>query len=111
LLYWVCTDRVVPDFLRAVFGSHVPGPVNVASGSGATILETALRVIALSGSRSPVQILPFRDAEVTRFVADISLGRQQLGLPLCPDPLSHLAAMCARPQPFELSSCRGANAD
>jgi UDP-N-acetylglucosamine/UDP-N-acetyl-alpha-D-glucosaminouronate 4-epimerase len=88
---WV--DRVVDAFVSATTGSHVRGSVNVASGIGVTILEAARRVLASCGSDSPLTLLPSRDAEVSRFVADVSRAARELGLVRPDDPLAELAQM------------------
>ena len=71
---------MVDALVKAGLGRSIRGPVNVGSGKGITIAELARRVVQLSRSSSPVQILPERKQEVGRFVADITRAKRLLGL-------------------------------
>jgi hypothetical protein len=77
---------VIDALLKAAFGRLVSQPVNIGSGKGVTISELARRVVQLTKSSSPVQIVPEREREVSRFVADITRGKRLLGIPECEDP-------------------------
>lgn len=91
---FVWIGHVVEAFVRAGLQPRVVGSVNVGSGEGVTVLEAARRVIQLCGSSSTSNILPARDAEVSRFVADVTRMQQELGVIVPPDPLKELAEMC-----------------
>jgi len=91
---FVWVHNVIDAFIRAGLGPYVPGSVNVGSGAGVTIMEAAKRVIQLSGSDSELDILPTREAEVIRFIANVSRARHELGLACPSHPLNELATMC-----------------
>lgn len=90
LIDFVWVDRVVDAFVTAGFGPYLRGSVNVGSGVGVTVLEAARRVLASCGSDSQVNVLPTREAEVSRFVADVSRAKRELGLECPADPLTEL---------------------
>jgi UDP-glucose 4-epimerase len=90
---WVGT--VVDAFITAACGAYRRGSLNVGSGVGTTILETAQRVIESCHSHSQIRILPSREAEVSKFIADISRSTRELGLKRPSDPLAELARMSA----------------
>lgn len=69
------------------------GPVNIGSGSGTSLLELAERILALTGRRSRLEMLPARGAEVVRFVADVSRMRALLGIEPPADPLAALPGL------------------
>ena len=86
--------RVVVDALvRAAFGPYVNGCVNVGSGVGTSLLETAKRIREHCGSASDIAIAPARPAEVRRFIADTARARSELRLDLPNDPLSEIGAV------------------
>jgi nucleoside-diphosphate-sugar epimerase len=91
---WIGT--VVDALVKAGLGRPIRGPVNVGSGKGVTIAELARRIVQLSGSSSPVQIVAEREQEVGRFVADITRARRLLGLKEPEDSLWALPEMLAR---------------
>jgi len=80
ILDFVWIGTVVDALMKAGLERSIRGPVNVGSGKGVTIAELARRVVQLSNSSSPVQILPEREQEVGRFVADITRAKRLLGL-------------------------------
>jgi nucleoside-diphosphate-sugar epimerase len=84
---------VVEGFMRAAFGPHVEGCVNVGSGVGSSLLETAERIRQYCGSASNIIIAPGRPAEVCRFVADTTRARSELRLDLPIDPLAEIGAV------------------
>ena len=94
IIDFVWIDHVIEAFVRAGLQSRVVGSLNVGSGEGVTILEAVRRVIQLCRSGSTSNILPARDAEVSRFVADVTRMEQELGVTVPPDPLKELAAIC-----------------
>ena len=95
LIDFVWIDRVVDAFIAAGSGLYVRGSVNVASGVGVTVLDAAKRVLASCGSDSQVNVLPAREAEVSRFVADVSRATRELGLEGPEDPLAELAQLAS----------------
>jgi UDP-glucose 4-epimerase len=80
ILDFVWIGTVIDALVKAGLGRSIRGPVNVGSGKGVTIAELARRVVELSNSSSPVQIVPEREQEVGRFVADITRAKRLLGL-------------------------------
>ena len=94
IIDFVWIDHVVEAFVRAGLRSRVVGSLNVGSGEGVTIGEAARRVIQLCDSSSPSNILAPREAEVSKFIADVTRMKQELGVTVPPDPLRELAAMC-----------------
>lgn len=52
---------------------------NIAYGEGATIMHLAERIKELTGSSSDIEALDSRTGEVTKYVADVSKARQELG--------------------------------
>jgi len=91
---FVEVHHVVEAFARAGLHSTGLGTLNVASGKGTTVLEAARRVIQLCHSDSTLRILASREAEVSRFVADVRKMEQELGVRVPPDPLKGLEALC-----------------
>ena len=93
---WILCGSItlLKHFVRAGLHSRGVGALNVASGKGITILEAARRVIQLCHSDSTPHILAAREAEVSRFVADVRKMEQELGVAVPPDPLKGLAALC-----------------
>jgi len=82
VLDFVPVEFVVDCLIRAGFGSYVPGPLNIGSGSGTTILQLAERIIALSRSRSRLEVRQRGDIEVSRFIAGTGNAARLLGLKL-----------------------------
>jgi len=93
IIDFIWVGKVVDAFIKAASLPYIPGSVNVASGVGLTVLETAERVLAYCGSNSGVKVLPAREAEVSRFVADIRRASEVLGLQAASDPLAELAEL------------------
>jgi UDP-glucose 4-epimerase len=92
---FVWIDAVVDAFARAAFGPHIDGPVNIGSGIGTSILETARRVVDSCGSNSRIEVMPGRGCEVTRFVADVRRASAELGLVRPDDALHGLAKLAS----------------
>lgn len=96
----VPVDLVVAALRRAAQIPLHGQPVNVGSGKGTTLLELAARVRALPeadgtpvGARVGERILPARQVEVTRFVAEVTRMRELLGLEPPADPLVELPGL------------------
>lgn len=64
--------------------------INVGSGAGTGIVALAERVLDLTGSPSTIQIVPPRDIEVVRFVADTQRLRALMGADTVRPPLEKL---------------------
>lgn len=92
LLDFVDVELAVKALL-AVATVDVDGPINVATGSGTTLHQLALRLLHLTGGRSSVDLKPARSVEVVKFVADVGRMRDILGLEPPADPLAGLAKM------------------
>jgi nucleoside-diphosphate-sugar epimerase len=86
---WIGT--VIDALKKAGFERYLRHPVNIGSGRGVTITELAHRIVRSTGSSSQIRIVPERDQEVGRFVADITRGKRVLGLTEPEDPLWALA--------------------
>jgi len=71
------------------------GPINIGSGQGTRLRDLARRITELTGSRSTTQLLPGRDAEVVRFVAEVSRMRDVLRVEPGTEPLDGLPALVA----------------
>lgn len=84
---------VVQALRRAAEVDLAGRPVNVGSGTGTALRDLAARVRGLPGVRVGLHMLPPRSIEVTRFVADVALMREVLGLTPVADPLEGLAAL------------------
>lgn len=93
VLDFVWIDTVVEALCKVGFGDLIPEPLNIGSGKGVTVSNSSRRVLELTGWRSQVEIVPARQTEVTRFVADVTRARQVLGLQQPADPLFGLAGM------------------
>jgi UDP-glucose 4-epimerase len=83
------------DALLAAATCAIDGPVNVGSGVGTPIIALGERILALSDTRSELRVMPARDIEVVRFVADVARMRSLLGVEPVGDPLDKLATMTA----------------
>jgi UDP-glucose 4-epimerase len=97
VLDFIWVDVVVEALLRAAEIEALPDPVNVGSGTGTAITDLAGRIIAVTETSSSVALLPAREEEVVRFVADTTRMRTVLGLTPPADPLGHLALLVASP--------------
>ncbi len=90
-LVWV--DTVV-DALLFAGDRGLPGPTNIGSGVGTSILELGQRIIEAAESSSVLVRTASRGAEVTRFIADTT-RMTMLGLEPESDPLAHLPQLAA----------------
>jgi UDP-glucose 4-epimerase len=87
---FVWIGDVVNALIGAGFGDFIRTPVNIGSGVGITVHELALRIISATGSSSAIHVVPPRDLEVGRFVAEISASRHLLAMPERIGPLFRL---------------------
>jgi UDP-glucose 4-epimerase len=92
---FVHVDDVVEALMAVGFGPWVPGPLNIGSGTGTTVGELAERILKIANSDSVISLASVRQAEVVRFVADVSKARDRLGLVPRADALDGLAEMVA----------------
>lgn len=97
VLDFVPVELVCEAFTRAVERGPLARPVNVASGRGITLVQLAARIQSLFAEMPPkVEVLPAREVEVTKFTADVTRMRSDLGLEPPQDPLGCLVVMAAR---------------
>ncbi len=88
---WIDT---VTDVLSIAGRDGLHSPINVGSGVGTPIMELARRIVDITATGSAVVRCPAREAEVTRFVADVSRMRA-LGMEPDADPLAPLPELAA----------------
>jgi UDP-glucose 4-epimerase len=94
LMDFVWVDTVVDTLVGLGTGaSYLPGPFNIGSGKGTTIVDLAHRVVEAAGSKSAVEVAARREVEVMRFVADTRVAERDLGLRIPDDPLFGLPAV------------------
>jgi UDP-glucose 4-epimerase len=91
VLDFVWVGVVVDALLKVGFGDVTQETLNVGGGIGTPIKRLADRVLSITSSCSPMNTLPSRSPEVTRFVADIRRARRVLKMKFPEDPLCHLA--------------------
>jgi dTDP-glucose 4,6-dehydratase len=71
----------VDDTVRGILAaaaSDLPGPVNIGNPDEATVLQIAQRIIALAGSASPIEHIPFPEDDPMSRCPDITLARERL---------------------------------
>jgi UDP-glucose 4-epimerase len=90
VLDFVWIDAVVEALRKAAFGPWLREPLNLGSGQGTTVLELARHIVELAASPAPINVIPSRQIEVSRFVADITRARQLLEWKAPGDPLQYL---------------------
>ena len=72
----------VEDTVRGILAlaaSGLAGPVNIGNPDEATVRQIAERIIALAGSSSGIEYIPFPEDDPMIRCPDIGLARQQLG--------------------------------
>jgi UDP-glucose 4-epimerase len=84
---WVGT---AVDALMRAAEKGLPGPTNIGSGVGTSILDLATKCLEVTRSKSKVVRVAAREIEVAKFVADTTRMRA-FGLMPEADPLQHLA--------------------
>lgn len=77
---------------RLLEAGPIDGPLNVGSGTSTSILDLARLITRITGSASPIEVVPPRGPEVTHFSADTNRLRQVLGLQPPAEPLSSIEA-------------------
>jgi UDP-glucose 4-epimerase len=77
---FVWIELVIEALIRAMTYPVAGIPMNIGSGLGVSILDLAESVIQMCHSSSEVTVHPARNVEVTKFVADVTRMKEQLGL-------------------------------
>jgi UDP-glucose 4-epimerase len=95
VLDFVRVEFVIEALMKVGLGPYVPGPLNIASGKGTTVLKLAERILGLVRSRSKIEILPGREIETSRFVASTSAAEAALDMPPESDSLASLPQLIA----------------
>lgn len=90
---WIGT--VVTALRAAAFGPVLPGPINIGSGEGTTLMELAETIRALTGTKVDIEMAPSRSFETVKFIADVRQAERLLGVARQDDPLFGLSAMVA----------------
>ncbi|MGI8988998.1 MAG: NAD-dependent epimerase/dehydratase family protein [Bryobacteraceae bacterium] len=93
LIDFIWIESVVDALVRTGLGPYAPGPINIGSGKGTTVIDLAHRILSATGSRSTILLQEANQVEVVRFVADVTRSRQLLGMESIEDPLSCLSRM------------------
>jgi dTDP-glucose 4,6-dehydratase len=65
--------------ILAVAASNLSGPVNIGNPDEATVLQIAERIIALTGSASPIEHIPLPEDDPMSRCPDITQARERLG--------------------------------
>jgi nucleoside-diphosphate-sugar epimerase len=92
VLDFVWVGQAVEALIRAASCPEL-GPINVANGQGTSLQDLAQRIQEVTGTSVNIVLEPPRQAEVTRFVADVRRMQDILGLVPASDPLSHLVEL------------------
>ncbi len=90
---FIGVDTVVELFVEMTGHPAVAQPVNVGSGKGTTLFELAEAILRESGSASRLEVLPAREVEVVKFVADTKRFGKIYKTKVPENPLSLLAGM------------------
>jgi UDP-glucose 4-epimerase len=93
ILDFVPVALVVEALRRAATAPLHGQPVNVGSGTGTSLRRLAERIQGFPGVQSALAVRPARQAEVTRFVADVTRMRELLQIEPPEDPLAELEAL------------------
>lgn len=88
------------EALLAAASCPQDGPINVGSGKGTSLVDLAPRILEATGSRSEIQRLPAREAEVVRFVADVTKMERMLNVGPLDDPLVKLGVLVEETEPL-----------
>jgi nucleoside-diphosphate-sugar epimerase len=87
---FISVEIVVEALIQAAHRDTGPSPINVGSGKGTNILDLAHKILVLTKSRSEIELLSPREAEVNNYVADVTLMSSVLGILPPGDPLDKL---------------------
>jgi UDP-glucose 4-epimerase len=107
ILDFIWIDMVIDALVWAGNAEPPTGPVNVGSGRPTDLSVLANRILSESRSSSQLMVVPARDVEVSRFVADTTLMRQTLGLRPPEDPLRHLGELIEAAAREQVSASAG----
>ncbi len=99
VLDFIWIGHTVDALVRAATLETPLPPINVASGTGTSILDLARRITHLTHGQSHVRMNPARSMEVTRFVGNVERMRQMLGVIPPNDPLADLPGLIGAPVP------------
>jgi UDP-glucuronate decarboxylase len=72
-------DDLVDGIVRLMADASPAGPVNLGNPGEFTVLELAKKVLAMTGSASPIVTKPLPADDPTRRRPDISLAKEKLG--------------------------------
>jgi UDP-glucuronate decarboxylase len=72
-------DDLIAAILKFMDAPHLTGPINLGNPKTFTIRDLAEEVIALTGSRSPIQFCPLPEDDPVQRQPDITLARKELG--------------------------------
>lgn len=97
VLDFVPVELVVDAFVAICERGPIGAPVNVGSGLPVTLRELAGRIIAMTGSRSTLEVRPARGPEVSRYCADVSRMERCLGLTPPADAVGMIARWAVIP--------------
>lgn len=89
-LDFVWIENVIDALVEAARCATLATPINVGSGKGITLTELAQRISVLAGNQASVTVVENRKSDVSRFVADVTAGRNLLNLQCPSDPIEHL---------------------
>lgn len=80
VLDFVPIDTVTKAVFSLLERGAIDTPINIGSGKPTSLRDLASEVVSRVGSVSKVELLPARAVEVTRYVADVTRMRDQLGI-------------------------------
>ncbi len=92
---FIGVDTVVKLFMEMTRHPAVVHAVNVGSGKGTTLFELAETILKEAGSDSRLEVLPAREVEVVKFIADTKRFREVYQTVLPENPLCLLKEMIA----------------
>ncbi|HEY6987933.1 MAG TPA: SDR family NAD(P)-dependent oxidoreductase [Bryobacteraceae bacterium] len=93
ILDFIWIDMVIDALVRASNDEIPVGPINIGSGQPTDLPTLANRILSESRSSSELLVVPARDVEVSRFVADTTLMKQLLGIQTPEDLLCQLGRL------------------
>ena len=90
IIDFISVEKAVEALIQSAYSETGPSPINIGSGKGTNILDLAYKILALTKSRSEINLLPPREIEVNNYVADVTLMSSLLGILPPSDPLDNL---------------------
>ena len=94
---WV--GQVVDALMRAGTVLRSLPPINVASGTGTSMLGMAKRIVRHASSGSRIRFIPAQPVRLPQFVASVERMREFLGIEPLQDPLGHIEDLLMAPRP------------